>query len=217
MKGIKRGVGICILATILATAASADIYDFTNLATNTTTITGTMSDMSTTDSSSETRLFNVIDYRVGINTGLQTISIVSLIIEYDGTLTFDFPSFGETILVRDIRIELGPTFSSNYVWEGDGWYFDIDNVDITITCEVNPGSGWESYSSIVEGDIVDSEIFFDNYGTPEMVWTHFIVGWWSYDDGVFELWSVQSMTVPEPASISMILATLAGLFLVRKK
>ncbi len=215
--------GMGVLAILMfVLPASATLYDFTSSANSTVAISGTLSDMSsTTESSSASGLFDVLDYQVEVDTSSQTVSITSLELAFAGPMQFNFPTFGQTVQLKDINLQMGPTASEQYTYdsEKDGYFFDIcDDTDITATSSVNAGSGWESDSRTIGAKIVDSQVLFDGSGNVTGVTTHFVGGWWDYDSGVWQSWNIQGIVtvVPEPASIGLILLAFVGVMRRRK-
>ncbi len=209
---------VCVLLTVLFTLpTSATVIDLTSGSKAVVNASGTFTSMGITNSDSDSGYYDVIDYKVGVNTSANEIWIEHLELQYNGTIEFEFPDFGSIIYVKDITIEIGPTGIVNYQYDSEtGLYeFNICDVEINVIAEVDSGEGWEDFSDTIGGKIVDSAVLFDGNGDVQDVWTHFIGGWWEYDDGIFQMWNTQGLVTPEPMTIGLLLAGIIGI--VRKR
>ncbi len=212
-------LAIILGISVFINSASAAIYDLTSTSDSTVTVAGTFSDMmGTSDSDANSSLFDVIDYKVGVDTSSQEVWIEHLELQYNGTMQFDFPSFGQTVKVRNIDMQMGPTGKVKYDYDSQkGYYFEIcEDTNITTTSQVDGGSGWEDETNNISAKIVDSRIFFDGTGNVKAVWTHFVGGWWDYDNGAWQTWSVQGLVVPEPTSMGLMLFSIFAALIRRK-
>ena len=214
-------IGGFLSVFLIAISAHATIYDLTSSADSTVSITGTFSDMaSTVESDANSGLFDVIDYKVGVDTVNQEVWIEHLELQYNPIMQFDFPSFSQTIKIRNLDLQMGPTAKVKYSYDSSkgGYYFDIcEDTDITANSQIDTGSGWEDDTINISSKIIDSQIFFDGSGNVKTVWTHFVGGWWDYESGIWQTWNVQGLVVPEPASITIMFFAISSMLIRRKK